>query len=230
MNNRRTFRELTPAKKLEHIWLYYRVPIIAGCLALVLLISLVTTLSGGSDSLLDVIMVDSNANAHTDTDAFSEFLTECGITPYPGAVSLNTNLSFYSEEEMDQLSQTARQQAVLDNYDKEQMLFTMMAAGKSEVFFSQDAVFRTYADQGMFRDLSQVLPEALLAQYADQLLYGQEDGEDYPCGILLENNAWLQENGYYTRCCFGLLYLSDEPELAAQFAEYLLTHNEKSTL
>lgn len=217
-----TFRDLPFSQKIEHIWIYYRIPIIAALVGVILLISLVQTLANKTEPLLNVIMVDSNANAHGQTDPFDAFLKTCGIEPYAGAVSLNTNISFYSEEELELLNEMERNQAVLDNYDKEQMLFTLMAAGNGDVFFGKGEIFLSYAQEGMLRDLREVLSHDLLAEYEEDLIYVEEEGKAYPCAITLKDNPWLKENGYYTECYFGVLYLSDNPELAAQFAAFLL--------
>lgn len=217
-----TFRDLTFSKKLEHIWTYYRYAILGVLFGAVLLVSLFYTFFGKPKSVLDVIMVDSNANAHTDTAAFDAFLERCGIEPYEGAVSLNTNLSFYSEDEMAQLNEMDQTQAVLSNYDKQQMLFTLMAAGDAEVLFGKGEVFLSYAEEGLFRDLTEVLSPEQLARYQEQLIYTEEHGVRYPCAVALHDNPWLAENGYYTDCYFAVLYLSDAPETAAQFAEFLL--------
>lgn len=222
MSKQITFRDLSPKKKLEHIWTYYRFPILAAVVGLILLISLLGTFFNREDALLDVIMVDSDANAHGDTAAFDAFLESCGIPPREGAVSLNTNISFYSEEEMALLSETDRNQAVLENYDKEQMLFTLMAAGNAEVLFGKGERFLLYAQEGLYRDLSEVLSPELLERYQDSLIYAEEDGISYPCAVRLTDNPWLLESGYYRDCCFAVLYLSDNPEIAAQFAGFLL--------
>ena len=223
MDDQVTFKDLTFSKKLEHIWIYYRVPILVVLIGAVLLISLVKTLFFPAKSVIDVIMVDSNANAHTDTTAFDAFLERCGIEPYEGAVNLNTNISFYDEAELAQLNEMDQSQAVLSNYDKEQILFTLMAAGNADIFFGKGDVFLSYAEEGMFRDLTEVLSPELLARYQEQLIYTEEHGVRYPCAVALKDNPWLAENGYYTECYFGVLYLSDSPEVAAQFAEFLLT-------
>lgn len=222
MSEQITFNDLSPKKKLEHIWAYYRFPIIAVIFGTILLISLVSTLTGKKESVLDVIMVDSNANAHSEAAAFDDFLESCGIEPYEGAVTLNTNISFYNEDELALLSETERNQAVLDNYDKQQILFTLMAAGEGDVFFGKGEIFLAYAEEGMFADLSAILSPELLARYENQLIYTVENGVRYPCAIALKADPWLAENGYYTECYFAILYLSDNPEIAARFAEYLL--------
>lgn len=217
-----TFRDLSFSQKLEHIWTYYRVPIIAAVLGIILLVSLVQTLSNDTQPLLNVIMVDSNANAHGDAAPFDAFLKDIGAEPYEGAVSLNTNISFYSEEELERLGEMERNQAVLDNYDKEQMLFTLMAAGNGDVFFGKGEIFMSYARQGMLRNLEEVLSPELLEAYKEKLIYVEEEGVSYPCAVSLSHNPWLEENGYYTECCFGLLHLGKNPETAARFAEFLL--------
>lgn len=219
-----TFRDLSFKKKLEHIWEYYSFGIVAGVIALFLIISLIRTQTA-DESLLNVLMLDSNVNAHSDSDGFDEFLTAYGYEPFDGAVSLNANLSFYDQTELEVLDEMDYNQAMQENYEKEQILFTLMASGDRDVIFGKGDIFLSYADQGMMADLSAILSEELLARYADQLVYTDEGGtaEPYPCAVALSGNPWLEEHGYYHECYFSVLYLTDHPEIAAQFAEFLLS-------
>lgn len=222
MSEQITFKDLTPKKKLEHIWTYYRFLIIGVILGVAMLISLISSIIGNTRSVLDVIMVDSNANGSSDTTAFNDFLESCGIEPFEDAVTLYNNLIYFSEEEMALLDQATQGEASLTNYDTQQMLLALLTAGKSEIFFGKGDLFLSYADQGALLDLTTMLSPELLARYEEQLVYAEEDGVSYPCAVALKDNPWLVENGYYTECYFGILYLNDNPELAAQFAEFLL--------
>lgn len=221
-----TFKDLSLRGKIDHIWTYYRYFILAGIFMLFLVFMIVYQASGTRESLMDVIMLDSNATAHEAVSGFDEFLDEYGYETYEGAVAVNTNLSFYSPEEMAPMDEASKAGAETENYEKEQILFTLMAAGDTELLFGQGDIFLNYAHAGMLADLSQLLPAGLLEQYKDDLIYTDESGTTaaYPCAISLSGNEWLAENGYYKECYFGILYHADDPQIAAQFAEYLLNY------
>ena len=72
-------------------------------------------------------------------------------------------------------------------------------------------------------DLRQILPEALLEQYRDQLIYSGpllEGG--YPCAIALENNWWAMENGQYESCCVGVDRNAKNLDQAVNFLTFIL--------
>lgn len=223
-----SFKDLTLRKKVEHIWIYYRYYILAAIFAVFVIASLINTFFMTPESLLDVIMLDSNPSADSDPAPFAEFMDTYGYENYEGAVTVNTNLRFYDAAELALLEGTDLSAAEQENYDREQILFTLMAAGNTEILFGQNEFFLNYAHAGMLMDLTTILSPELLSRYEDQLIYTTESDtvEAYPCAIALSGNKWLSENGYYETCYFGIMYLTDNPEIAAQFAEYLLNDPE----
>lgn len=221
------FKDLSLPKKIDHIWTYYRYYFLAGVFVLLLVLMIVYQATNTRDALMDVIMLDSNATAHEADAGFDGFLKEYGYETYDGAVAVNTNLSFFSPEELAPMDEVARAGAETENYEKEQILFTLMAAGDTELLFGQGEIFLNYANAGMLTDLSGILPAELLEQHKNALVYTDEDGTTnaYPCAVDLSGSPWLEENGYYKECYFGILYHADDPEIAAQFAQYLLSYS-----
>lgn len=226
MADRVTFQDLSFRQKLDHIWTYYRYFILAGLFVILILVPLIIQTFQAPKSLLDVIMLDSNITGDSAEAGFTEFLQAYGYESYDGAVSVNTNLSFYSQEELEKLDEMSYSAAVQDNYEKQQILFTLMAAGGTEILFGKGDIFMDYADQGMLADLSTVLSPELLDKYAGQLVYTDQNGETepYPCAIELSGSEWLSRNRYYEECLFGVLALANDSDIAAQFAEFLLNY------
>lgn len=222
MSNEITFKDLSFKKKLDHIWTYYRYHILAAVIGVIVVCSMINTIFLTPDPLMDVLMVD--AGTGSDSSSFHDFLTEYGYEIYDDAVALNNNLRFYGSADLSQLSEAEQAQLASDNYTNQQVLFAILAAGGTEVMFGRGEVFLSYTGEGLFADLSDILSPELLAQYEDQLVYVEVDGVTYPCAVALTDHPWLTENGYYTDCYFGVLYRADDPEIAARFAEYLLSY------
>lgn len=216
------FSQLPLKKKLEHIWEYYRVPILAVLFVLLVLVPITVRDLTAPKPILDAILLNSDAQEST-ANGFEEFFAEYGYEYYEGAVSVNTNYGFFDADELALLDDPMM--AEQENREKETLLSALLAGGGTELFFGTGDMFLNYAGQGLLADLSAILPPELLEQYADRLVYTNDGGtvESYPCAVGLSDNPWLAENGYYSgQCYFGIMYLADNPEMAADFAEFLL--------
>lgn len=206
-----SFKALSPKKKAEFIWDYYRYAILtAGC-AVVLLVVTVAQIASHREPVLNVIMVNSLILQSEPGSGFDEFLVEYGYEQFAGAI--DNHQLYVSDGEANGIV----------GY---RMLASELAAGGRDVFLGEAEILMSYAQAGALRDLREILPGALLTRYADSLLYTDENGktEPYPCAVVLSENPWLSENQYYYgTCCLGILYRGDHPEAAARFAEFLLT-------
>lgn len=221
MSNTSAFRELPLKKKLEHIWEYYKLYILAALFVLFLAVLTLSDLAAPK-AQLDALLLNTDAEESAAV-GFEEFFSEYGYEYYDGAVALNTTLGFYSEDELSRAEDVAAYRQ--ENSEKELILSAQVAAGNTELLFGTEEHFLFVAEQGLLTDLRTILSDELLAQYADALIYTNESGiaEPYPCAVALDGNSWLAENGYYHgSCMFGVMHLADNPEIAADFADFLL--------
>lgn len=223
MKKNTAFQQLTFREKLDHIWTYYRYHILAGAFVLFVLLPLAVQPFFETKSMLDVLMITSDVDDST-PNGFEEFFSAYGYEYYDGAVSLNTNLGFFDGDELAQFDDPAAME--MEQSERELTLISILAGGNIEVFFGTGDTFLNYAGQGILTDLCTVLPEDLLAQYEDQFIYTDEGGtvDRYPCAVVLSDNPWVTGNGYYDECYFGVMYNADDPEIAADFAEFLLSY------
>lgn len=84
-------------------------------------------------------------------------------------------------------------------------LIASILSEKNDLYFWTGTQFQYILADTALTDLRQVLPQALLEQYRDQLIYSAPQLEGgYPCAIALENNWWAMENGQYDSCCVGI--------------------------
>lgn len=210
MKKNEQFLSLSFGKKLEFIWDYYRFAILAViCAAIILIPALVSAITH-REPVLKLTMVNSLTMQDDPERGFREFLDACG---YPSEDSVETRTIYASESDMQGL------QGI-------QVLAGEIAAGGRDVLMGNPELIASYGQAGALKDLSELLPEDVLAQYADSLIYSDEEGktEQYPCAVLLTDNRWITENQYYLEdCCVGILYRGDNPEAAVQFLQFLLT-------
>ena len=214
MEKKTDFKALPNKAKAQYLWDYYRWPFIITVAIVSFIIYMAYHFVSYRDPLLNVIMINCNDPYSSTADGFNEFLAEYGYDPEVSDISISSTLRFYDGE-------------YSTSYTDYQTLTVMIAAGGQDLFFGTGSMFTDCADQGTLIDLSTVLPAELLEQYQAPLLYSTDGGEvePYPCAIELTNNSWLKKNNYYDTCYFGIFYQSQNPNTAAQFAEFLLSYD-----
>lgn len=204
------FKNLSPGKKLEFIWDYYRFAILAViCVAIILVSALVSAITY-REPVLKLIMVNSLTMQDDPEGGFQEFLEAYG---YPSEDSVENHQIYVSDSDT-------------QGFQGFQVLAAEIGAGGRDILMGSPELITSYGQAGALKDLSALLPEDVLEQCADSLVYSDEEGktERYPCAVLLTDNRWLTENQYYFgACCVGILQRGDNPEAAVQFLQFLLT-------
>lgn len=201
---------LSLRKKLEFIWDYYRFVIFAVIFAAMILIPSVVRIITHQEPVLKLIMVNSLTLQDDSERRFQEYLSAYG---YPSENYVETRTIYVSESDMQGL------QGI-------QVLAAEIAAGGQDILMGPPKLIASYGQAGALKDLTELLPEDVLEQFTDSLVYCNEDGktERYPCAVLLTDNRWIAENQlYFEDCCVGILHRGDNPEAAAQFLQFLLT-------
>lgn len=202
------FKAMPFQKKLEHIYEYYRWQILITLVVLICLGTWIGQAVQNRDPILQVEMVNAYGNS-SGSEAFAEFLTREGREYYEDAVLIGRNVQLNGPDPT-------------QNYGAAQMLFCTVAAGEPDlIFWDTDEVF-PMIDEGPLLDLRELLPEELLQEEKDSLVYGKLNGETYPCGIYLEGNPWVQEHNYYVNCTASVAVTCRDRELAKNFLLYLL--------
>ncbi len=197
--------ELSGKERWEYIWDYYRYHIIGIVGGIFLLFILFP--KGGPDPLLKVVMVNHELTSPFQEKSFTGILEQQGYEIYEGCV---TGLSF-----------TVTDEGAAAGSESYIALSVHLAAGQ-DIWLSKGTIFENIASQNVFADLSAILPEETLASYEGKLLYAPEEIGGYPCGVLLTDHPWLEENGYYDECVFAVFDLAPNRENADSFAQGFL--------
>lgn len=215
MEKKTDFKALTTKAKFQYIWDYYKWHILVGICVFALLIYTIVHFVTYKKPILNVIMVNCYNNLENDTTGFDAYLKQEGFNPEKECVSLTTSLTTM----MDEMDVTN-----LSDYDSLTMRLT---AGGEDLILSSEDVYLEYAAQGCMVNLSEVLSKDLLEKYKEQLVYvtDSETGISYPCGLYLEDNAWIQEYDYYDEGCYlGILTKAEHSDTALSFLEYVLQY------
>lgn len=215
MEKKTNFKELSAKAKFQYVWDYYRWHILVAICVIAFLIYTLVHFITYKDPILNVIMVNCYNNLANDTAGFDDYMLQEGYDLDNECVSFTTSLT----EMMDDIDATD-----LSDYDSLTMRLT---AGGEDLIFSTEDVYMEYASQGCMVDLTEVLPQDLLDEHADNLIYvtDSETGTTYPCGIFLEDNAWIKEYNYYEEGCYlGILTKAEHSDTAVSFVEYVLQY------
>lgn len=214
MEKKTDFKALSRKAKVQYIWDYYKWHILVAICVLALLIYTIVHFITYKESVLNVIMVDCYNNLENDTAGFDDFFQKEGFDSGKEQVTVTTSLTTM----MDDIDATD-----LSDYDS---LTLRLTAGGEDLILSKEDVYMQYAAQGCMTDLTELLPQDLLEQYKDQLIYvtDSETGASYPCGVCLtKDNAWLSQYDYYEdECYFGILTKAEHADTALAFLEYVL--------
>lgn len=230
--NKEKWKAMTPKKKRQYIWGYYKFHIIITLLVLFLGGRWIYEIATNQPPVLTVTMfnvMESVDGSHSAN--FDEYLQKYGYENFENAVSCNTTLKIFTKEENADLFAASYVQ-------HSNALYTWLQAGSEDVVIGRGEYFyRDLVESVVFMDLREVLPQELLEQYADSLVYctpvplGQpqesaDPSKAYPCAIYLKDNAWIQGTGYYRECYVGIPKSAKHVDAAKNFLEYILTYEE----
>ncbi len=175
-------------EKLDYIMTYYaRDVIVIGAAIIFILFMLFRTFFGQSAAfnIMAVNTVREDDMAASDESFYSDFLTEAGID---GEEILITDTLGVTADEEDSASLT--NMTTIQN---------RLNACSVDILFGDEDFIYSLGEFDYLTDLSTVLSEEILETYADSLVYtiSLESGEEYPVGILLEGNTWIESTGWY---------------------------------
>lgn len=207
-----TFKDLSFRKKLEHIWEYYKLHIVGVLIVLGCIAYTVSWYTSQVEPIINVVLLNCPSTEESVQEGFSSFFSEQGYALYDEMAAINMNA--YLSGDMD----------VQTQYETSEALYAVLAVGKQDLFIGAGEFCLKYAQKGLFCDLTTLLPEELLAQHSDELVYADDNGETaaYPCAISFSENDWLTEFGNFRSCYVAVPYHGENPEVTVEFLQYLL--------
>ena len=208
-----TLKRLEPKARLQFIWDYYRLPIIAAAVCLALLAAAVGFNLGRGEVAMYAVFVNTDQTGLEPDAALLDAVLE-GAGADMGKKHIDITANLY-------LGQN-------DGYDGETIMVLSALFGISDLdlFVADEAVFRRYADQNAFADLSRLIePELLGGHEGDLYYYDTGDGQRVLGGIVLHPGSVLHRAGYYhADVVVGAAINGENLEEAVLFIRALLTN------
>lgn len=183
------WKELKGKEKIWYFLEYYGLQTAGAIFGIVVVLFFVIHFATKQDVVLGILAVNTDGEAveASGTDYFADFLEENGLNTRKDTVSVNYTM--YINENSPNVADSS-------TLDSIQALFMTQSV---DLFFADEQYFDTMAGRDNMADLQDYLPQELLDQYADDIVYAKnsETGKKIVAGIRLENNAWLKKTGWY---------------------------------
>lgn len=207
-------KRLSSKERVEYIWDYYRWHILAIIFAVYLLVTMIIHIMEYKESILDIVMINSNFQSSEQGEKFDDFLLNYGYDLDEYCVNVNSSVRLGVDIE--------------GAYASVSLLAALIDADEADVFFWKDDEFDAYIDDGLLIDLSEFLSQDELEKYKDDFFYtySDEQKDTYPCAIILkENHPWIVNYGKYNHCYVGVSCNTKSLETARNFIVFLLENN-----
>lgn len=156
---RKKFREMSPKKKFEYFWEYYKIPTFAIIGVIILVASLARSMIENSkDTVLYAAFI--NASPAPDYEAMQRsFADRLGVSLDEVFVTIDSSFQLSSE-----LTSTS-------DLAGTQKLMAMSAANQLDILAADVETAKYLAGNGYYTDLRTILPEDLLQKYEPYLVY-----------------------------------------------------------
>ena len=169
---------------------------------------------GKADSVLQVTLVGADSLEAEKSSLVEDYRKAAGYAD-DETLTMDTSL-YYDSGAQDQRSASSLQ-----------ILAAQFLSGEIDVFAGEEELFEKEAENHAFLNLEEAVPESVLEEYRDALIYSEDDsdGGSYPSGILLKDTR-LTEDRFYSEgqiIAIGVGSRSASPEEAGSFITYLLT-------
>jgi len=183
--DKEAFRELKGHRRMEFIWDYYKIPILAAASVLVLLLLGAVFSIGRGEVAMYAVLV--NADEEVESSVFDELLNRGGGEMDGRTVNVVSNYKLGGE--------------FSEAYDVDtlQVLAAQFSIGDLDLFGANEEVFQSYAAQDAFVDLSLFIDRTLLDRHRQDLYtYKNSDGVEIVGGIWLREGSPIHQAGYYS--------------------------------
>lgn len=219
---KKKFKNMDSKERVQYIWDYYKIPIIAGLLAFIFIFFLVRDIiSNNRETHLYACLINSNYAYDTDTNLINEYVNYADIDTEAEQLTLDFSMRI-DLDAADQMSM-AYQQKVM----------ALFAAKEIDVMIGDEPIINSYAEVEAFRDLSELLPTDLAEELKEKgysyYTITDADGTDIPFGIYMEHCGRFLSDGsmgtYPTDVTpvFTIAVDAPHPENAIEFLRFLIS-------
>lgn len=208
--DRERLAQMDRRQKVQFIWDYYKIPIIAAAVVIVVGASvLISSLTRGNVTMY-AVLVNSDAQAiECDEGVFASALEKAGYDLTGRKVDVRVDLNMGEQYSPEKDGETL------------QVLTALFAISDMDIYVAPKYYFDIFARDDGFADLKQILTEEQLSRYRDILYYYSADK---PCGIILNDGSLLHKAGYYhSEVIIGIVGNAVNMQAATDFLKQLLS-------
>lgn len=144
-------------KRLAYFWDYHKVPILITLVVVFMGASLLHSIFSKKDIALWVALIDCNSNEATTGAYKEELMNLMGLDPATQEIYLDNSFVLTGLDTM-------------EGSNAETLSLRIMA-GEIDAFVAPEDVFNRYVQNGIFRDLREILTQEQLTYFADSFYY-----------------------------------------------------------
>ena len=200
--------------KLTFIWDYYKIPILALCFVLsILLIMFISNIGRKNASMYVVLLNNDSALVECDDSVFDEVLKKSDMDLKGKSVDVNDKLSVgYENNEAADI-------------ETMQILTALFTISDLDLYVADKQYFDYFIEDGGYCDLSLLIDKQILDRYSDDLYYFEDgNGNRILGGIILHKGSLIHEAGYYhDDVIMGVVNNANNLDVAIEFIRQMLS-------
>lgn len=196
------FRDLTPRKKIHHIWIYHKWKFLIPLLVIAVGLMAFFIAHIEKESILSVSFLNSTADFTDYADIKEDFASYADINLEKNDIIIEALVS----------SSSTREQIAVRFFSE-----------AADVVICDENSFDLYYENGCFAPLEDYIPDDYFDKYPFEPLthFSREDKTEHIYGIVLKDNDLLRK--YYTEePVFAISLKAPHSEMAAEYLQYLL--------
>lgn len=172
-------------RKFAYVMEYYGFAIATTLVVLFLVLSSAFNMIFQDEVILHSVLVNSDALVvECDDSIFGTLLEAAEINMERKAVEVNTDLYLGLNQSEDDVRTL-------------QVLTALFTISDLDIYVSDEASFKIFADENAFANLALLLDTTTLEKYKEDLYIVTIDGNEYVAGIYLHKESPLHKAGYY---------------------------------
>lgn len=226
--NKAKFKELSFFGKVSFIADYYKLPIFAFLLAIIVILAIIKTVQDNNyDTALNVVIVNNPVPGWVEEDDSLEHAISEGVVPYLGVDNVSNRVlinDYYLVNDIRDVEGSAL---------NAQKLTLMFASSEIDIFICDKKAIRYFASDKdpFFYDLSTILEKELFACIKDSLImYTYKDNSQIPFALDVTGTKFATSAGFVSdEVYIAIPNNTERLETAIQFLQYVLSVNESST-
>ncbi len=186
-------KDMTPKKKAEYIWEYYKIPIIGVIAAIIFIVTFTRDYRiNKRPYFLDAIVINSDIAYSADNYLLNDFIKYAHVDTKTYNIAVDTSI-YIDEEKFDQMTMA-----------NSQKVMALFSAGELDVVMGPDSIMDQYGRMEAFMDIKEVLDDERIKELEDagfEIYYTtvyeeDENGElkpesTYPAGVYLDGSKYL---------------------------------------